>query len=326
VTKKLGLALGVGLAAAVGLPMVGCLGAAFTETGSGGTSSTSTATGGSTGTTTSTTSSTQSTTSATGCATGQTQCSSGCTDTQLDAENCGTCGTKCDTGQQCCGGQCLGIDDADRCGGCGTRCEPGKTCSNGTCNCSNATTCSATGVCPGVAYSAASCGSSCKVCEPSQLCLGISAAVAGCVCRASLTKCTWSTSCVDPTISHDHCAPNGCLGQACDGGQQCIDGQCQDANACNDGQHTMCGNDCIANDRLQWDAMHCGSSCTACKTDEVCVAGGCAKYFGLANCGGGTAVCGSRHTCCPVGVGAACVAGVNRDCAAVAAGLQPPPG
>jgi len=89
-----------------------------------------------------------------------------------------------------------------------------------------------------------------------------------------------SGSCVDPSVSADHC---GACGTMCALGQICTAGACVDSDACGMSE-SMCGDACV---NTSSDNNHCGGCNNACGQGATCQAGAC-------SCGGaGLTYCGA---------------------------------
>ncbi len=275
-----------------------------------------------------------------------------------DVNHCGACGTRCPSppvgaSAVCNDGACgvsLLVCPADRrdcngavtdgcetvvsgdvnnCGGCGVRCPAtggAAACASGACSLA----CGAgLGDCDGmrangcetnVRGSAAHCGACGRACvlpNATPGCVAGVCAVASCAAGFGNCDAMAANGC-ETNLGADnrHC---GACGNACPGGQACVDGACR--VTCAAGQR-VCAGACV-ND--QTDNNHCGACGNACGGGTRCVAGRCQCPTGQgacsgvcrdlstdnANCGACARACASGQVCTAGACTSTCAAGTT---------------
>ncbi len=149
-------------------------------------------------------------------------CGGDCVDPQEDPAHCGGCDQPCDENASCEGGECL-----DSCGG---ACDPTtEVCIEDACVCrSGFDRCGDMCVDPDSnVANCGECGEDCVEVEDEGVEVGIcedrDCRDHDAACSDGLTQC--GQSCVDLASHPLHC--DAC-NRACDGDQECIDGQCED--------------------------------------------------------------------------------------------------
>ncbi len=221
----------------------------------------------------------------------QIACDGQCVDASTNTNHCGSCNNTCGDSEVCqsgqctcrqdqteCDGECADLSsDADHCGSCGNACD-GEfgACSGGECGCGAGLTLdSDSGECIDTANDPLNCGSLGNECGERESCQGGS-----CECREGLTDC--NGTCVDTESHPDHC---GACGEACGTvDNTCFEGECQlgcGPGAGGGGNAEECDPDsqqCVAENDMQSNDLHCGECNEVCSADEICSAGDCESY------------------------------------------------
>jgi hypothetical protein len=202
------------------------------------------------------------------CPTGLRDCNGvvadGCETSVLgDLTNCGTCGNRCTT---------VGGTASCVAGACAIACTAGL----GNCDGMLANGCE-TDVRTSVAHCGA-CGRGCALTNAVAGCTAGACTVASCAAGFGNCDGVAANGC-ETTLSADnrHC---GACGNACPGGQACVDGACR--VTCASGQR-VCSGQCV---NLQADNNNCGVCGTVCGAGTVCSLGACTS-----TCAAGTTAC-----------------------------------
>ena len=216
-----------------------------------------------------------------------------CVDTETDENHCGNCGVVCSGTEQCCGGDCVALDDPSFCGDCDTDCGDdiccdgvgGLACEDNevdghcggcgvTCSDADAECCDVgdAGVCIDTRFSLNNCG-------------GCGAAF-DCTTGGDTTPACCNVAeegvCADLDDDEAHC---GDCNSPCTGdGESCCGGGCTDTRENNthcggcDSPCTGEGMFCCASgcQDLNTNTAHCGRCGNACEGGDVCCDGFCA--------------------------------------------------
>jgi hypothetical protein len=241
------------------------------------------------------------------CTDGDACCDSGCANLANDPAHCGSCTTRCGANETCgsvngsaaclCNGaacpatsSCCGTSCVDtrtsftNCGACGHSCKQGERCVAGSCTCNGAAGCVGNEVCCSGSSGSGSGG-----------CFDVSTGPQHCgSCTAG--PCPDTQACV-----LGHCITNsdGCQPQ-CQNGNACVNGQCackgnpDGGKACAVGL-TCCDSGCV---NLRNDPNNCNSCGNACKPDPLCCDGTC-KPISTDNCGACGNECDTKSCCGP---------------------------
>jgi hypothetical protein len=192
------------------------------------------------------------------------KCSCVCAEDGSPPAEDGTC--PCPPGQERCFGVCVDIlSDPDNCGGCVNFCGLNQLCTGGVCSCPTSF-----------------CGDLCL--EAGAVCCDDSGGSG--FCPAPFACC--GGGCVDLQSSPDDC---GTCGNACGGGQTCVEGACR----CTAPGETICGNFCCPAVAPYCVSCPDGGRCSRVPGATCCGAGTCPPE---GTCCGGTNCCTPPFECC----------------------------